>query len=70
MLNYGNFPHADDNLLLWNGPPAESHLHSTLQLGSISEGLVKSRDHFSEVVMDIYNRLPEVRKLNQLLGYS
>lgn len=70
MLNYGNFPHADDNLLLWNGPPAESLLHSTLQQGSISEGLVKDRDHFSGVVTDIYNKLPEIRKLNQMLGYS
>lgn len=70
MLNYGNFVHADDSMRLWSGTPAESRLQSALQHGSISKEPLKSQVDFSEPVMDLYKRLPEIQKLNQLLGYT
>jgi hypothetical protein len=70
MLNYGNFAHADDSMRLWSGTPAESRLQSALQHGSISKEPLMSRVHFSEPVVELYKRSPEIQKLNQLLGYT
>lgn len=69
MLNYGNFPHADDNMRLWHGAPAESRLQSALQHGSISKERINGQVSFSGPVLELYKNLPEIQKLNQLLGY-
>jgi hypothetical protein len=70
MLNYGNFTHADDNMSLWQGPPAESHLQTALQRGSISKVDSRDQSEFNRMLTVLYSRLENVRELNRVLGYE
>jgi hypothetical protein len=71
MLNYGDFEHADDKMNLWSdGPPDTSPLHKRLTAGKLaSDGNVRA-GRFNETLLDIYNRMTEIRALNRFFQYS
>lgn len=77
MLNYNQFHHADDDMTLWgdkppyllgNKPPAESPLHTTLQLGHISETRLIA--DYDPAVLSLYEQSESIRAMNERFGYT
>lgn len=70
MLNFGDFQHADDRLMLWGIQADESPADSFLQrdLGrSIRVG--KGPPAWSPAAVAQYEQLPRVKELNERFGY-
>jgi hypothetical protein len=68
MLRFGDFPHADDRLRLWGDrSAADSALQGDLG-GSIR--VEKDPPTWREAVLALYERLPEVKELNETFGYG
>lgn len=68
MLEYGRFPHADDQMLLWAGRPGESPLQQTLSEGAIRR--VRFDERIRHDVENLYESMVDVRRLNEAFGYG
>ena len=66
MLEYGNHDHADDHLGLWTNPK----LIGSVQQGAITAQRKRASWLDNDEVLEMYEQLADVRRVNQQLGLA
>ena len=70
MLDYNNYPHADNSMQLWNNSsPQDSPLLQNLNIGRITDSVKDLREQYDNETSKYYEQNAKVKELNQLLGY-